>query len=71
MAIVYAGGASTAEAAADDALQSGPLRILLEGLSDDVLAEVRRALLDDFTRRADGNGVPFPAGFMITTAVRA
>jgi SAM-dependent methyltransferase len=69
--IVYAGGASTAEAAADDTIQSGPLRMLLDGLPDDAVAEVRQALLDDFTRRADGNGVPFPAGFMITTAVRA
>ena len=68
--IVYAGGASTPESAADDAVESGPLRVLLEGLPDDAVAEVRQALRDDFTRRSDGNGVPLPAGFMVTTAVR-
>jgi SAM-dependent methyltransferase len=68
--IVYLGGASTAEAAADDAVQAGPLRMLLENQPAEVVAEVREALLDDFVRRADGNGVPFPAGFMITTALR-
>jgi SAM-dependent methyltransferase len=68
--IVYFGGAATPEAAADDAVQAGPLRMLLETQPPEVVAEVRQALLDDFVRRADGNGVPFPAGFLLTTAVR-
>jgi SAM-dependent methyltransferase len=68
--LVYLGGASTPEAAADDAIGAGPLRMLLENQPPEVLAEVRKALHDDFVRRADGNGVPFPAGFLITTALR-
>ncbi len=68
--VVYYGGASTPETAAEDAVRTGPLRMILEGLPDEAVSEVRQALLDDFTRRSDGNGVPFPAGFMITSAVR-
>jgi SAM-dependent methyltransferase len=68
--IVYLGGATSPEAAADDAVQGGPLRMLLENQPAEVVDEVRKALLDDFIRRADGNGVPVPAGFLITSAIR-
>lgn len=68
--IVYLGGARTIDAAADDVIRSGPVAGLLDGMPADVVAEVRQAMLDDFTQRFDGNGVPLPAGFVLITATR-
>lgn len=69
--LVYASGRMSPDDAAADAVEGGPLRMLLDGQPDEVVAEVRLALRQDFRRRHDGNGVPFPAGFQITTAHRS
>ncbi len=68
--VVYLGGARTVESAADDVLRGGPVAGLLDGLPADAVAEVRQALVTDFTRRFDGNGVPLPAGFVLISAIR-
>ncbi|HEU5485154.1 MAG TPA: class I SAM-dependent methyltransferase [Microlunatus sp.] len=67
---LHVGGELTAEEAAREALDIGPIRGLLEGRPDDVREEVRAGLAERFAPRYDGVGVVVDAGFMIVTACR-
>jgi ubiquinone/menaquinone biosynthesis C-methylase UbiE len=67
---LHVGGRLTAEEAAREALDIGPIRGLMEGRPEDLRAEVRAALAERFGPRYDGSGVVVDGGFMIVTARR-
>jgi SAM-dependent methyltransferase len=67
---LYLGGEFTIEQAAREAVDIGPIRMLLEGQPDEVREEVRAELAQAFAPRHDGTGVKVPGGFMIITARR-
>ena len=69
---LYLGGPSSPEDALVTSMAVGPLRAALseEGVTEDFVAEVRAALLDAFTERHDGIGVPVSAMPAIVTATR-
>lgn len=67
---LYLGGEFTVEQAAREAVDIGPIRMLLEGQPDEVREEVRAELAQAFAPRHDGTGVKVPGGFMIITARR-
>jgi SAM-dependent methyltransferase len=67
---LWIGGPGTPESAAEAALTAMPLAGILEQADDHVRDAVRARLIEDFTARHDGTGVPNPGGFMIITASR-
>jgi SAM-dependent methyltransferase len=69
--MLYVGGPGvTVEEAVRSALGLGQVRTAMEGQPAEIAARARQALLKDFTRRHDGTGVGFPAGFQVVTAER-
>lgn len=64
---ILLGGPGTTDDAADFATHVGPAARLLEGEPDDVVAEVRRAMLQRFAPHHDGDGVRFGAATWIVT----
>lgn len=66
----HVGGELTAEQAAHEALDIGPIRGLLEGRSEEIRDQVRAALTIEYRHRHDGTGVLMDGGFMIVTARR-
>lgn len=67
---LHVGGRLTAAEAAQDALDIGPIRGVLEGRPEEIRERVREALTREFERRHDGTGVVVDGGFMIVTARR-
>lgn len=69
-AVIHVGGSLTAEEAAREALDIGPIRGLMDGRPTELRELARARLAVEFAPRYDGVGVAVPGGFMIVTARR-
>lgn len=68
---LWVGGPGSPEQAVDHAMNGiAPLAGILQDQDERVRAAVQTRLLEDFTARHDGTGVPKAGGFMIITAQR-